>query len=139
MCNKRNIFLEKSYTKCGRETSHSLFFKKSKLSISQNQQPEFSYSLFLFYVQVKDCHNIMKLRCSAFAFTSYKAFLKNKNSLSASFFGMIFEEKHFSPYILLTDQISLPDCLYFLRYLATYVLYKTSEQKFKYLKTEKSF
>ena len=29
---------------------------------------------------------------------------------------MIFEENCFSRYILLTDQISLPDCLYFLRY-----------------------
>ena len=30
---------------------------------------------------------------------------------------MIFEEKYFSLYILLiTDQISLPDCLYFLRH-----------------------
>ena len=29
---------------------------------------------------------------------------------------MIFQEKCFSCYILLTDKISLPDCLYFLRY-----------------------
>ena len=29
---------------------------------------------------------------------------------------MIFEEKYFSSYILLTDKISLPDCFYFLRY-----------------------
>ena len=29
---------------------------------------------------------------------------------------MIFKEKCFSCYILLTEQISLPDCLYFLRY-----------------------
>ena len=30
----RNIFLEKSYTKCGKETISRLFSKKSKLSIS---------------------------------------------------------------------------------------------------------
>ena len=36
--NMRNIFLEKSYTKCGEETSPRPFFKKSKWSI---------YSLFL--------------------------------------------------------------------------------------------
>ena len=35
---------------------------------------------------------------------------------------MIFQEKCFSCYILLSDQISLSDCLYFLRYLAIYVL-----------------
>ena len=32
--NMRNIFLEKSYTKCGRETSPRPFSGKSKLSIS---------------------------------------------------------------------------------------------------------
>ena len=33
----RNIFLEKSYTKCGGETIPRPFFKKSDLSISQVQ------------------------------------------------------------------------------------------------------
>ena len=35
--NFRNIFLEKSYTKCDGETIHRLFFKKSKLGISLYQ------------------------------------------------------------------------------------------------------
>ena len=35
---------------------------------------------------------------------------------------MIFQENYFSCYILLTDQISLPHCLYSLRYWAIYVL-----------------
>ena len=35
---------------------------------------------------------------------------------------MIFQQKYSSCCILLTDQILLPDCLYFLRYWATYVL-----------------
>ena len=35
--NMRNIFLGKSYTKCGGETISRLFFKKSKLSISLYQ------------------------------------------------------------------------------------------------------
>ena len=35
--NKRNIFLEKSYTKCGGETNPRPFSMKSKLSISLNQ------------------------------------------------------------------------------------------------------
>ena len=35
--NMRNIFLEKSYTKCGGETSLRPFSKKLKLSISLNQ------------------------------------------------------------------------------------------------------
>ena len=36
--------------------------------------------------------------------------------------GVIFQEKSFSYYILLTDQVSPSDCLYFLRYRATCVL-----------------
>ena len=35
--NMRNTFLEKSYTKCGRETIPRPFSKKSKLSISLDQ------------------------------------------------------------------------------------------------------
>ena len=35
--NMRNIFLEKSYTKCGGETSPRPFSEKSKLSISLDQ------------------------------------------------------------------------------------------------------
>ena len=36
-CNTRNIFYEKSYTKCGGETSPRSFSEKSKLSISLDQ------------------------------------------------------------------------------------------------------
>ena len=35
---------------------------------------------------------------------------------------MIFEEKYFSYCIILTDQISLSDCLYFMKYWAICVL-----------------
>ena len=35
--NMRNIFLEKSYTKCGRETSPRSFSEKLELSISLDQ------------------------------------------------------------------------------------------------------
>ena len=74
---------------------------------------------------------------------------------------MIFQEKCFSCYALLTDQISLPDCLHFLWYWSICVLqgcdvinfeidllflikqfFETTEisrQKFKYLENEKSF
>ena len=63
-CNMRNIFLEKSYTKCGGETSARPFSEKLKLSISLNQ--------FVFLVcQVEDYRNILKLNCKPFAFTSY--------------------------------------------------------------------
>ena len=41
----KNIFCEKSFTKCGGETGSIPFYKKSKLSKSLDQQPKTSYSL----------------------------------------------------------------------------------------------
>ena len=41
-----NIFLEKSYTRCGGEAIPRPFSKKLKLSISLDQQSEFLISLF---------------------------------------------------------------------------------------------
>ena len=49
----RNIFLEKSYTKCGGETSPEPFSKKSKLAISLYQLSKFLYSLFLLYAKLR--------------------------------------------------------------------------------------
>ena len=51
--NIRNIFLEKSYTKCGGETSPRPFSEKLKLSISLDQQPKVLYSLFLVNRKLK--------------------------------------------------------------------------------------
>ena len=44
--NMRNIFVGKSYTKCGGESIPRLLFKKSKLSISLDQ-------LFLLYATLR--------------------------------------------------------------------------------------
>ena len=52
----RNIFLEKSYKKCGEEAIPLSFPKKIKI--------------------VEGYQNMLKLRCSPLAFSSYKAFLK---------------------------------------------------------------
>ena len=48
--NIKNIFLKKYYTKCDGGASPRHFYKKSKLTISLDQQPEM---LFLFHVQVE--------------------------------------------------------------------------------------
>ena len=45
-CNMRNIFLEKSYAKCGGETSPRPFSEKLKLSISLDQNSKVLYSFF---------------------------------------------------------------------------------------------
>ena len=46
-CNMRNIFPEKSYTKCGGETSPRPFSEKLKLSISLDEWSKVLYSLLL--------------------------------------------------------------------------------------------
>ena len=46
--NMRNIFLEKSYTKCGGETSPKQFSQKLKLSISQVISLKFYTVCFYF-------------------------------------------------------------------------------------------
>ena len=51
--NMRNIFYEKSYTKCGRETIPKPFSKKSKLSISLDQDSKVLYILFLFFAKLR--------------------------------------------------------------------------------------
>ena len=65
----RNNFLEQSYTKCGGEASTRPFYKKSKLSISLDQQSEMLKCLLLLHVQLVVSQNILKLRCSPIAFT----------------------------------------------------------------------
>ena len=61
--NIRNIFIEKSYRKYGGKACPRPFCKKSKLSISLDQQTEIIYNLFLLSVQVEVYQNILKLRC----------------------------------------------------------------------------
>ena len=125
--NMRNILLEKSCTKYGGETSLRPLFKKSKLSIPLDQQSEILHSLFWLYVQVEIYQNIITLRCWSLRLTLCKAILKTKRGLelvSLPNFLHDFEKKIFLTLysILLTDQISLPDCLYFLRHWAVCVL-----------------
>ena len=71
--NMRNIFLEKSFKKCGGVTITRPFSKWSKLSISLNQQPNVLYTFFVLW-QVEGYQNILKLYCRSLALTSYKAF-----------------------------------------------------------------
>ena len=49
----RNIYVEKSYTKCAKETIPRPISKKSKLSISLDQKPKVLNSLFLLYTNLR--------------------------------------------------------------------------------------
>ena len=51
--NMGNNFLEKSYPKCGEETSPKPFSEKLKLSISPDQKSEVLYTLFLLYAKLR--------------------------------------------------------------------------------------
>ena len=51
-CKMRNIFLKKSCAESGGETIPRPFSKKSKLSISLDQQSKVLCSLFLLYVKL---------------------------------------------------------------------------------------
>ena len=51
-CNMRNSFFEKLYAKYGGEVCPRHLYKKSKLSISPNQQPQMLQTLYLLYVQI---------------------------------------------------------------------------------------
>ena len=125
--NMRNIFLEKSYKKCGRKASLRPFYKKSKWSISLDQQSEHLYSLFLLYCHFEDYQNKLKLKYWSLAFNSFEAFfLKKKkrsgNSLSASFSAWFLKKYIFHTIFYKTNEILLSDCLYFLRYWVICVL-----------------
>ena len=60
-CNMRNIFLEKSYTKCGGETSPRPFSEKLKLL----------YTVCFYCMASWGYGNILKLTCRPLAFTLY--------------------------------------------------------------------
>ena len=57
---------------------------------------------------------------------------KGLGLVSPSHFVYVFQEKCFSCYILLTDQISLSVCLYFSKYWVIYVLRLFANQAVSY-------
>ena len=80
----RNIFLEKSYTKCGGETILRTFYNIFYL-------PEYLWNNCLkfctvcFYCMPSfGLSKLLKLSCKPLAFTSCKAFLKSKKSSGTS-------------------------------------------------------
>ena len=69
--NMGNIFLEESYSKCGRETSPRPFSEKNKIEHISGLIV-FSFIQFVFIVCQVECYlNICKLSCRALDFTSF--------------------------------------------------------------------
>ena len=79
--NMRKFFFSKIIRSSGGKAYPRPISKKSKLSISVEQQSEILYSLFLFYFPVKVYQNILKLRCWLYDFAPFKTFYKTNRCL----------------------------------------------------------
>ena len=82
--NMRNIFLKKSYTKCGKETSPWAFSKKVKIENISGSTIWTFIQFALLFVIAEDYQNILKQRCWLLTFTSYKKLLKKQRDLSGT-------------------------------------------------------
>ena len=98
-------------------------FLKSKLSISLNQHIK-NFIVCFYCMQSWGLSKDIETKHQTTSFTSYKAFKNQKevwNESPCLIFCITFEEKYLS-YILLIHHISFPDCIWFVRYWAIYVL-----------------
>ena len=77
----RNIFLEKSYRKCGGETIPRPFSKTSKFRISLNQYSKVLYILFLFFAKLRTIETDSNLAADHLLLPHIKLFQKTKRGL----------------------------------------------------------
>ena len=110
--NMRNIFVEKSYTKCGGETIPSPFSKKSKLSISLDQLSKALSSLLLLYVNLRAIKIQWNQAEDHLLLPYIELFKKLKGGLVLVSLPHFLREFWRKMFLLSTDQISLPGCLY---------------------------
>ena len=82
-CNMRNIFLEKSYTKCGRETSPRPFSEKLKLTISLDQWPKFCTVCF-YCMASSGLSKYIEAKLQATCFHLILSFLQNRKRSGTS-------------------------------------------------------
>ena len=123
--NMKNIFLEKSLIKCGKRPlskdplSPDPFLKNQNwayLWINSLKFYTFSFNCMPSWGLAKYIETKLQNTCFYLML-----FFKKKKGLELIFlphFLRDFREKYFSCYILLTQRILLPGCLYFLRYWA---------------------
>ena len=113
----RNIFLEKSCTKCEGETSPDPYLK-NQIWASLDQQLEILCRCFYYMSNSKTT----SIGADDLLLPHVKFLKKNKKEVWNEFPGlnlcMIFEEEYFSHCILLSDETSFSGCLYFLKYWA---------------------
>ena len=124
--NKRNIFFQKLWKKWARETSSRplyifkkcLIWGKSKWSASPFQYILIALNLWCNKSKLyKTLDYWSREICSILIFAE-----KGPGLVSPPHFMYDFSKNCFQSYILLADQISLSDCLYYSRYWAICVL-----------------
>ena len=103
------------------------FFFKKKRSFTRGESKWLAASFQYISIAFNLAYRINKLyktlRLLIQRYAQFWFFRKGPGTIfSTYFFFEIFQEKYFSGYILLTDHISLPDYLYFLRYWIICVL-----------------
>ena len=123
--NMRNIFLWKSYTKCGAEISPEPFYEKWKLSRSRDQLAKIS--IYFYCIPYWGLSKYIKVGYMPLAFTSYEAFQKPKRGLGLVSLPYILHNFWRKMFLLVCSInwptfILLSNCLYFARYCAICVL-----------------
>ena len=93
--NMRNIFLEKWYTECSGETIPWPFSKKSKLSISLDQQSKVLYGLLLLYARLRTIKIYWNWATYHLLLPYMKLFFQSESgtSLTVSFSASFFKKK----------------------------------------------
>ena len=123
--NLRNILLQKSYRKWDHFQTSFLFFLKKLYTTLKQVSDTFSIGIFCkTSTWTYNKNNVYHISDISWGMLNFCFFTKGSGtSFSTTFSVWSFKKKkYFSSYILLTDQISLSGCLYFLRYWAIYVL-----------------
>ena len=125
----RNIFLEKSCTKCGGQTISGPFSRDMLhfyCNIDMNWNQNWAYSRSIFYsfmcfafivCQVEGYRDRLELSCRPLALPHITLFQKTKRGLEpVSLIHFLHDLWREIFLFLLPDQISMSGCLYFVRY-----------------------
>ena len=107
--NMRNIFLKKSYPKCG-ETSPNPLLKNQ----NWGYRSKVLYCLFILYVQVEGYQSVLKVRCRPLAFTSKKIFEKSWRVLEIVSLSDFLHDFWWKTFLTIYS-INWPNYFYFLR------------------------
>ena len=116
--NIRHILLAKSFPKCVGEFIPRSFSQKSKQNTSLDQKSKVLCSLFLLHAKLRGIEIYWNLSADHLLSRHMKLSYKTRWGLelvSQLIFCLNCKDKYFSCNILLTDQISLSGCLYFMR------------------------